>query len=937
MPVPARGRGRTRGRGSHRTLYDPNNPQKHHNTLNFHEDQTGSPDSPYSPQCQQEAHGFQRFPHDHWYTQQEYTVAGSPHAEGHKHIELQEGGHLPDDTYTRDPYYHSGYEQEASSPTGRLSKAQTILREVAPRESQLGNLVSRRMAGAEGFARMMAIRREVQNLYSQVILLDPDLCNHQNVEQLLWKNAFYQIIEMLRKQLEDDNEDSLPAKESLLQLIDDGTAFYQKLLDDLQSVYKFNLDDFLDQNSLPSENLNRKVKLALLSAQRTLICLGDIARYRELANHTTNYGRSRSWYMKAQQIAPKNGRPYNQLAILALYTRRKLDAVYYYIRSLAASNPFLTARESLMSLFDEARRKAEAAEKKRREEKAEKRKRRQLLKKQDAEYGTEHRLEVWHSPDGSTSLEGNSEDEEELSALSMIELNRRFILSFLNVHGKLFTKTGMESFLEVRHQMLLELIRLLSFSPIPVGNTRLLQLMAINMFAVDNATPEEGSVESDCRALLQEQAVQLGLDMFACLINRSIVLFDEHQKSGNCQILSEDLHQLIASIKAWADWMTCHEHLWNPPPSPVDPAYSLGLDVWQSIATFCNVLQDLQISHVKLYSSMREGCEAVILEEDVLMQGFVPLLTLPQTQTYVHSFTDKDVAKDCLRVIKLTTFGDYLCGIANPVLTYNVPKKSYESLVSTDDEAEEKRKKKRPRSFTSEDDDVVVESSSASDDSDVGSDDIRSLKKRKQELKRKMKQKDKYQTTIEAALNSQHRPLVIDVTPVNLVPDTNCFISHLDELQTIVSTSRYTLVVPLIVITELDGLAKGHRDGRVDCHQLPGHASRAVSFLEEEFEARNSYLKAITSKGTFMSTISFRSEESAADKGNNDDIILSCCLHQIKDRARDFMPDKDQGGPITLTRNVVLLTDDRNLHLKAHMRNVPVRNVNNFMRWAKIS
>lgn len=37
--------------------------------------------------------------------------------------------------------------------------------------------------------------------------------------------------------------------------------------------------------------------------------------------------------------------------------RRKLDAVYYYQRSLAASNPILTARESLMSLFDEVRRK----------------------------------------------------------------------------------------------------------------------------------------------------------------------------------------------------------------------------------------------------------------------------------------------------------------------------------------------------------------------------------------------------------------------------------------------------------------------------------------------------------------------------------------------------------------------------------------------------
>lgn len=29
-----------------------------------------------------------------------------------------------------------------------------------------------------------------------------------------------------------------------------------------------------------------------------------------------------SWYLKAQQIAPKNGRPYNQLALLAIYTVR---------------------------------------------------------------------------------------------------------------------------------------------------------------------------------------------------------------------------------------------------------------------------------------------------------------------------------------------------------------------------------------------------------------------------------------------------------------------------------------------------------------------------------------------------------------------------------------------------------------------------------------
>lgn len=46
-----------------------------------------------------------------------------------------------------------------------------------------------------------------------------------------------------------------------------------------------------------------------------------------------------------------------QFYYLTYLQKRKLDAVYYYMRSLAASNPILTAKESLMSLFEEAKRK----------------------------------------------------------------------------------------------------------------------------------------------------------------------------------------------------------------------------------------------------------------------------------------------------------------------------------------------------------------------------------------------------------------------------------------------------------------------------------------------------------------------------------------------------------------------------------------------------
>ena len=44
----------------------------------------------------------------------------------------------------------------------------------------------------------------------------------------------------------------------------------------------------------------------------------------------------------------------------------------------------------------------------------------------------------------------------------------------------------METFPEMWAQMLLEFRALICHSPAPVGNNRLLQLMAINMYAIEN-------------------------------------------------------------------------------------------------------------------------------------------------------------------------------------------------------------------------------------------------------------------------------------------------------------------------------------------------------------------------------------------------------------------------------------------------------------------
>ena len=67
------------------------------------------------------------------------------------------------------------------------------------------------------------------------------------------------------------------------------------------------------------------------------------------------------------------------------------------------------------------------------------------------------------------------------------------------------------------------------------------------------------------------------------------------------------------------------------------------------------------------------------------------------------------------------------------------------------------------------------------------------------------------------------------------------------------------------MLNELDGLAKGSKVGQYDsvehANMVRSNAEAAVRTVEEEFAARNSHWKAMTSKGSMMDTIAFRSEE----------------------------------------------------------------------------
>lgn len=61
-------------------------------------------------------------------------------------------------------------------------------------------------------------------LYERCILMDIEFSDTQNVDQLLWKNAFYQVIEKFRQLLKDpQGENAHEIRNKLLQLLDEVT------------------------------------------------------------------------------------------------------------------------------------------------------------------------------------------------------------------------------------------------------------------------------------------------------------------------------------------------------------------------------------------------------------------------------------------------------------------------------------------------------------------------------------------------------------------------------------------------------------------------------------------------------------------------------------------------------------------------------------------
>lgn len=226
------------------------------------------------------------------------------------------------------------------------------------------------------------------------------------------------------------------------------------------------------------------------------------------------------------------------------------------------------------------------------------------------------------------------------------------------------------------------------------------------------------------------------------------------------------------------------------------------------------------------------------------------------------------------------------------------------------------------------DDSEPADLESDGEDDEDDDPDLAVLRDRRRHLHDVLKVTSSHITRAPRSKRSQHRR-GHNVVPgyTILIFDTNVLLSSLSLFSKIVEGGQWSVIVPLPVVTELDGLSKNPPP-------LGTEAKAAVSYLEARIRTHALCLKIQTSRGNYLTDLLIRAEHldfRAPAPGANaahtesartmDDLILNVASFQAEhfvDRSALLGSTAPHDG----ATQVLLVTFDRNLRLKARARGV---------------
>ncbi|KAK6932580.1 DNA/RNA-binding domain, Est1-type [Dillenia turbinata] len=219
--------------------------------------------------------------------------------------------------------------------------------------------------------------RKTRSSYEKVILNDKESAECNDIEYSLWKLHYKHIDEfrgMLRRSSSGSSEsnevgtsnsanlqtDSDMYLKEFRSFLSEASEFYNDLLKKLSKSFGLLEEAMLGEDSGDHRPIEpAKLHKCQFLCHRFLICLGDLARYKELYEkpefQKRNWSVAAMYYLRATRTWPDSGNPHNQLALLATYVGDEFLALYHCVRSLAIKEPFPDAFNNLILLFEKNR------------------------------------------------------------------------------------------------------------------------------------------------------------------------------------------------------------------------------------------------------------------------------------------------------------------------------------------------------------------------------------------------------------------------------------------------------------------------------------------------------------------------------------------------------------------------------------------------------
>ncbi|TPX66358.1 hypothetical protein SpCBS45565_g04507 [Spizellomyces sp. 'palustris'] len=264
--------------------------------------------------------------------------------------------------------------------------ALALLSSTAELEKKLRQLL--KVKGSGPFQEdVQTVRSRLRGELQDVIMLDYDLAATNDAEANLWKLVHYKTIEEFRKKLKEatsrarragrsisaeDRKELRVLTSSFRNFLADATVFYLRFIWRLTHHFSLHTVELIvlkkldfdlpgeNPDTLPHSQITPELQQrAIATCHRSLIYLGDLARYREIHadRKEKNWLPAKMFYNIAIRLIPSNGNPFNQLAVINTYAGNVLGAVECYFRSLVIQQPFSTAQDNLTILFEKVQKR----------------------------------------------------------------------------------------------------------------------------------------------------------------------------------------------------------------------------------------------------------------------------------------------------------------------------------------------------------------------------------------------------------------------------------------------------------------------------------------------------------------------------------------------------------------------------------------------------